>query len=71
MISDIKAQAHLIKYIGITLSVLFIIVILTSGLPTEFDFVTVILNSIELKSLTLEIAISHLVKAQVEAHTQV
>ena len=59
-----KAQAHLIKDIGITLPNLFVIIVLTSGLPTEFDSVVVALNSIESKSLTLEVAISHLLNEE-------
>jgi ribosomal protein L35AE/L33A len=63
-ISDIKAQVHLIKDIGITLSNLFVIVVLTSGLPAKFDSVVVALDSIESKSLTFEVAISRLLNEE-------
>ena len=56
-INNIKAQAHLIKDIGITLPDLFVIVVLTSGLPAKFNSVVVALDSIELKSLTLKVVI--------------
>ena len=63
-IGDIKAQAHLIKDIGITLPDLFVIVVLTSGLPAEFDSVVITLDSIESKSLTLKVAISRLLNEE-------
>ena len=63
-ISDIKAQAHIIKDIGITLPNLFVIIVLTLGLPAKFDSVVVTLDSIESKSLTLEVAISRLLNEE-------
>ena len=63
-IGDIKAQAHLITDISITLPNLFVIVVLTSGLPAKFDSVVVTLDSIESKSLTLKVAILHLLNKE-------
>ena len=66
-ISDIKAQAHLIKDIGITLPDLFVIIVLTSGLPAEFNSIVVTLDSIKSKSLTLKVAIPCLLNEE-ECH---
>ena len=59
-ISEIKAQAQLMKEINIALPSLFVIVVLTSGLPPEYESAVVVLNSVNSKDLTLELAIGRL-----------
>ena len=66
-IGDIKAQAHLLKDIGIDLPDLLTIVVLTSGLPPEYDSVVVTLNAVKPDELTLKLAISCLLNKE-ECH---
>ncbi|KAF8138781.1 hypothetical protein EV363DRAFT_1154195 [Boletus edulis] len=63
-IGDVKAQAHLMKDIGIDLPDLFTIVVLTSGLPLEYDSVVVALDAVKPNELTLDLAISRLLNKE-------
>ncbi|KAF8416310.1 hypothetical protein L210DRAFT_3429617 [Boletus edulis BED1] len=63
-IGDVKAQAHLMKDIGIDLPDLFTIVVLTSGLPLEYDSVVVALDAVKPNELTLDLAISRLLNEE-------
>jgi len=66
-VGDIKAQAYLMKDIGIKLPDLLTIVILTSGLPPEYDSVIVALDAVKPDELTLDLAISRLLNEE-ECH---
>ena len=66
-VGDVKAQAYLMKDIGIELPDLLTIVILTSSLPLEYGSVVVALNAAKSDELTLELAISQLLKEE-ECH---
>ena len=59
-IAEIQAQADIMKAIDIALPDLFVIAVLTSGLPPEYEAVLVALDSIDSKDLTLELAIGRL-----------
>ena len=63
-VGDVKAQAHLMKDIGIELPDLLTIVVLTSGLPHEYDSVVVALDAVKPDELTLELAISQLLNEE-------
>ena len=56
-IGDMKAQVHLMKVIDITLPELLMIMVLTSGLPSEYDSVIVALDAVKPDDLSLELAI--------------
>ena len=66
-VGDVKAQAYFMKDIGIELPDLLTIVILTSSLPLEYGSVVVALNAVKSNELTLELAISQLLKEE-ECH---
>ena len=66
-VSDVKAQAHLMKNIGIELPDLLTIIILTFSLPHEYDSVVITLNAVKPNELTLELAISQLLNEE-ECH---
>ena len=61
---DVKAQAHLMKDVGIELPDLLTIVILTCSLPHEYNSVVVALNAVKSDELTLELAISQLLNEE-------
>ncbi|KAI9464315.1 hypothetical protein HD554DRAFT_2175109 [Boletus coccyginus] len=63
-VSDVKAQAHLMKDIRIKLPDLLTIVILTSGLSFEYDSVVVAFNAVKSNELTLNLTISHLLNKE-------
>jgi hypothetical protein len=63
-IGDVKMQAYLIKDIRIKLPDLFIIVVLTSGLPPDYESVIVALDVIKPDELTLELATSRLLNEE-------
>ncbi|KAI9461476.1 hypothetical protein HD554DRAFT_2006658, partial [Boletus coccyginus] len=63
-IGDIKTQAYLLKDIGIDLPDLLTVVVLTSGLPPEYDSVVVVLDAVKPDKLTLELAASHLLNEE-------
>ena len=66
-IGNVKAQAHLMKDIDITLPELLTIVVLTSGLPPEYDSIVIALDAVKPNDLTLKLAISHLLNKE-ECH---
>jgi hypothetical protein len=66
-IGGMKTQAYLIKDIGIKLPGLFIIVVLTSGLPPDYESIIVALDAVKPDELTLELATSHLLNEE-ECH---
>ena len=63
-IGKVKAQAQMMKVIDITLPDLFVIVILTSSLPPEYKAAIVVLDSVNLKDLTLELVIGCLLNEE-------
>ena len=63
-IGEIKAQAQIMKVIDIALPDLFVIVVLTSGLPPEYEAAVVALDSVNSKDLTLELAIGCLLNEE-------
>ena len=63
-IGEIKAQAQLMKEIDIALPDLFVIVVLTSGLPPEYESAVVALDSVNSKDLTLELATGRLLNEE-------
>ena len=66
-VGDVKAQAHLMKDIGIKLPDLLTIVVLTSSLPHKYNSVIVALNAVKPNELTLELAFSQLLNEE-ECH---
>jgi hypothetical protein len=66
-VGDIEAQAYLMKDIGIKLPDLLTIVVLTSGLPPEYDSVVITHNAVKPNELTLDLAISCLLNEE-ECH---
>ena len=66
-VGNIKAQAHLLKDIGIKFPNLLTIIVLTSGLPPEYDSVIIALNAVKPDQLTLDLAISCLLNEE-ECH---
>ena len=63
-IGEIKAQAQLMKEIDIALPDLFVIVVLTSSLPPEYESAVVALDSVNSKDLTLELTTGHLLNEE-------
>ena len=63
-VGDVKAQAYLMKDIGIKLPDLLTIVVLTSGLPPEYDSVIVALDAVKPDELTLDLAIARLLNEE-------
>ena len=63
-IGEIKAQAQMMKVIDIALPDLFVIVVLTSGLPPEYEAAVVALNSVNSKDLTLELVTGRLLNEE-------
>jgi len=61
-IDDVKTCAYLLKDINIKLSKLLTIIVLTSGLPSEYDSVVVALDTVKPYQLTLKLTTSHLLK---------
>jgi len=63
-IGDVRSLAHQMKRIGIPLPDIFTILVLTSGLPHEYEAVVVALDSIDSTSLTLETTITRLINEE-------
>ena len=63
-IGEIKAQTQMMKAIDITLPDLFVIVILTSSLPPEYEAAVVALDSVNLKNFTLKLTIGCLLNEE-------
>ena len=63
-ISEIEAQAQMMKAIDIALPDLFVTVVLTSSLPPEYKAAVVALDSVNSKDLTLELAIGCLLNEE-------
>jgi hypothetical protein len=63
-IGDVRSLAHQMKHVGITLPDIFTIVVLTSGLPSEYEPVVVALDAVDSTKLTLDITIARLLNEE-------
>ncbi|KAG1847168.1 hypothetical protein DFJ58DRAFT_663466 [Suillus subalutaceus] len=63
-IGDVCAHAHHLKCVEITLPDIFTIVVLTSGLPPEYEPVVVALDAVDSAKLTLDVAIARLLNEE-------
>ncbi|KAG2130817.1 uncharacterized protein EDB93DRAFT_1094656 [Suillus bovinus] len=63
-IGDVCALAHHLKCVEITLPDIFIIIVLTSGLPSEYEPVVVALDAVDSAKLTLDVAIAQLLNEE-------
>ncbi|KAG1874415.1 hypothetical protein F4604DRAFT_1516111, partial [Suillus subluteus] len=63
-IGNVCALAHHLKCVEITLPDIFTIIVLTSGLPPEYEPVVVVLNAVDSAKLTLNVAIARLLNEE-------
>jgi len=63
-IGDVRSLAHQMKRVGVTLPDIFTIVVLTSGLPPEYEPVVVALDAVDSTKLTLDITITRLLNEE-------